>query len=163
MQPVRPHNDPAEGQRCEGGVGRNPMDVKRINLDYDEPGLLEKLALSIAVLSKHKLDIIAALEYGGGKHDFDAVVSQVVRGDAHLYPLPNSVIIAEIIRGSRDIYHIFVAAGDLNEILSVNEFMKEQARANYCDVLGMSGRLGWKRPLRDLGWAEKSLYMETPI
>lgn len=139
------------------------MDVKPIILDDEQPGLLEKLAISVALLHKFKVDIINALEYGSGKHDFDAVVSQVIRGDAHLYPLPNSVIIAEIIRGSKDIYHIFVAAGDLTEILAANEFMKEQARSNYCEVLGMSGRRGWARKLQELGWSERTVYMETPI
>lgn len=140
------------------------LDPKCIGYDYKEPGLLEKLALSLATLSKHKVDILDALEYAGGKRDFDVLVSQVVRGEAHLYPLPNSVVIAEIIRGAgKDIYHLFVVAGDLDEILAADGFLREQARANYCDVLALSGRRGWVRALKDTTWAEKSVYMETEI
>lgn len=142
------------------------MDVELtpIGFEYDCPGLLEKLALSLSILAKHKVDILKALEYAGGKRDFDALVAQVVRGEVHLYPLPNSVIMAEIIRGAgKDIYHLFVVAGDLDEILAADEFLREQARANYCDVLALSGRRGWVKALRDTTWKEKSVYMETEI
>ena len=48
--------------------------------------------------------------------------------------------------------NIFLAGGELDQILDMDADVKAWAKDQGCTVAQMSGRLGWKKPLAPLGW-----------
>ena len=46
---------------------------------------------------------------------------------------------------------MFLAGGDLDQILDMNDDVKIWAKSHGCEAAMMSGRLGWKKPLEPLG------------
>ena len=95
----------------------------------------------------------AALEYGGGTHTFDDIVKGVQEGRMQLWPAPRGCIVTEIVVYPRvKAINIFLAGGELDQILDMDEDVKAWARDQGCTQAHMSGRLGWKKPLAPLGW-----------
>lgn len=107
-------------------------------------------------LKKHRVDIEKALSYGGNSHSFDHIVGQVLQGRLHFYPLPNSFIIMEVINSPNfSVYHAFLAGGNLEEITDFQETLVKNAKQLECKALSMSGRRGWEKALKPLGWQHK--------
>ena len=95
----------------------------------------------------------AALEYGGGTHTFDDIVKGVQEGRMQLWPAPRGCIVTEIVVYPRvKAINIFLAGGELDQILDMDADVKAWAKAQGCTIAQMSGRLGWKKPLAPLGW-----------
>lgn len=97
--------------------------------------------------------IEAALEYSGGTHSFDDIVQGIAECRMQLWPAPRGCIVSEIVVYPRKkVINIFLAGGELDQILDMDADVKEWAKAQGCTGAQMSGRLGWKKPLKPLGW-----------
>ena len=48
--------------------------------------------------------------------------------------------------------NIFLAGGELEQILDMNDDVKKWAAQHGCTAATMSGRIGWKKPLEPLNW-----------
>ena len=97
--------------------------------------------------------IEAALEYSGGTHIFEDVVSNIAQGTMQLWPAPRGCIVTEIVVYPRKkVLNIFLAGGELDQILDMNDDITAWAKLNGCTAGTMSGRMGWKKPLEKLGW-----------
>ena len=97
--------------------------------------------------------IEAALVYTGGTHHFDDIVKNIALGTMQLWPSPRGCIVTEIVVYPRKkVLNIFLAGGELDQILEMNDDVKAWAEANGCTAATMAGRIGWKKPLAEYGW-----------
>lgn len=97
--------------------------------------------------------IEAALEYTGGTHEFDDVVKNIAQGTMQLWPSPRGCIVTEIVVYPRKkVLNVFLAGGELDQILEMDHDVKAWAKANGCTAATMAGRMGWKKPLIPLNW-----------
>ena len=97
--------------------------------------------------------IEAALEYSGGTHDFGDIVDGLSKGHLQLWPTPKGCIVTEIVVYPRKrVLNVFLGGGELDQILDMHDDVIEWAKAQGCSALTMSGRFGWKKPLKAHGW-----------
>lgn len=97
--------------------------------------------------------IEAALEYSGGTHNFDDVEAGLALGKMQLWPAPKGCIVTEIVVYPRKkVLNIFLAGGELDQILDMDNDVKNWAKQHGCTAATMSGRMGWKKPLAPLDW-----------
>ena len=97
--------------------------------------------------------IEAALEYSGGTHEFEDIVKNIAESKMQLWPAERGCIVTEIVVYPRKkVINIFLAGGELDQILDMDEDVKAWAKEHGCTGATMAGRLGWKKPLASLGW-----------
>lgn len=97
----------------------------------------------------------AALAYTKGTHTIDDIWEGVVAGRYHFWPGEKSGIITDIeIYPQRRVMHIFLAGGDLEELLEMEKSIEEFAKTIGCNSLSISGRRGWLRVFKTDGWEE---------
>lgn len=98
--------------------------------------------------------IEAALEYSGGTHDFEDVVNQVKQGILQFWPAPDACAVTEILKyPKKKVLHIFLAGGNMETIVAMNESAEHFAKLNDCTGISVSGRLGWTKILNKKGYA----------
>ena len=96
-----------------------------------------------------------ALEYTKGTHTLDDIWNGVVRGDFQFWPGDKSAIITEIqIYPQTKVMHIFLAGGDLEELLQMEKSVRAYAQTIGCNSMSISGRRGWLRIFERDGWKE---------
>ena len=101
--------------------------------------------------------IEAALEYSGGTHNFEDVVDGIVDGNMQLWPSPRGCIVTEIVVYPRKkVLNVFLGGGELDQLLDMHNDVTAWAKSYGCDTLMITGRFGWKKPLKAHGW--KPLY-----
>jgi hypothetical protein len=117
-------------------------------------------------LRRHETRIRAALEHAPGfTHSFDDVVVGVLRYQYRLWSWEKSCIISEIKAypsGQRH-YHLWLGAGDLDELLAAHDEVFEAARKDKCSHLTLTGRRGWERPLVKHGWSPLLVTFEREV
>ena len=97
--------------------------------------------------------IEAALEYTGGTHEWDDIVESIAKGTMQLWAAPRGCIVTEIVIYPRKkVLNIFLAGGELDQILDMDNDVKKWAEHYGCTAATMSGRMGWKKPLAPLNW-----------
>lgn len=97
----------------------------------------------------------AALDAGGNTHTIADVFDAVAAGRMQFWPAPRGCAITEIIAYPRKkVLHIFLAGGEMDQIVDMDGSATEFARANGCDGMSICGRRGWARVLKDNGWEE---------
>tara|TARA_B100000575_G_C23143794_1_gene666969 strand:- start:1635 stop:2006 length:372 start_codon:yes stop_codon:yes gene_type:complete len=111
------------------------------------------LDMPVNELERCKPWIEAALEYSGGTHTFDDVKENIIKGIMQLWPSPRGCIVTEIVIYPRKrVLNVFLAGGELDQILDMDSDVKAWAKAQGCVEARMSGRVGWQKPLKSLGW-----------
>lgn len=100
--------------------------------------------------------IEAALEYAGGSHTIEDVERGILAGRFALVPLERSALVLERVDYPQyRALHVFLAGGELSEIKAYFDHqLPEIARANGCKKMTISGRRGWVRALKDIGFSE---------
>ena len=94
--------------------------------------------------------ISEALAYSGGTHSMEDVFGAVALGDAQLHPLEKSCIITAIVDyPQRSVCRIWLAGGELNELIEAEKSIAIWAKSLGCDAMEINGRMGWKRQLKD--------------
>jgi len=97
--------------------------------------------------------IEAALEYANGTHIYQDIVDAVAVGNMQLWPSTRGCIVTEIVVYPRKkVLNVFLAGGDLDQILDMNDAVAAWALAQGCESATMTGRFGWKKPLMAEGW-----------
>lgn len=87
-----------------------------------------------------------ALEYCNGTHDLQDVADQIYRGELQLWPANETALVSQIITyPKRKAIHIFLAGGNIDELINMEESVFTWAKMQGCDLLTFSGRLGWSR------------------
>lgn len=116
------------------------MDYERYrNFDGTMPEWAEKF-------KDYEKYVTDALEYCNGTHDLQDVADQIAAGDLQFWPANETVLITQLIQyPKRKSIHIFLAGGNIDEIVRMEEDVFAWARENGCDLLTFCGRLGWGR------------------
>ena len=104
-------------------------------------------------LEKCRPWIEAALVYTGGTHEWDDIVDSIAKGTMQLWAADRGCIVTEIVVYPRKkVLNIFLAGGELDQILDMDNDVKKWAEQHGCSAATMSGRIGWKKPLAPLDW-----------
>lgn len=99
--------------------------------------------------------IEAALEYSGGTHDFDDIVRMVKANILQFWPASDACAITEIIEyPKKKVLHIFLAGGNMETIVDMNESAEYFAKLNGCTGMSIAGRRGWSKVLSKKGYKE---------
>ena len=94
-----------------------------------------------------------ALEYCNGTHIFEDVVKAIAESRMQLWPAPRGCMVTEIVVYPRKkVLNIFLAGGELDQLLDMNEDITAWAKAQGCTGGTMIGRVGWKKVLEPMGW-----------
>lgn len=97
----------------------------------------------------------AALEYTKGTHSINNIWDGVVKGDFQFWPGEKSAIITEIqLYPNKRVLHVFLAGGDLDELLEMEKSVEVYAKTIGCNSMSISGRRGWVRIFENDGWKE---------
>lgn len=92
--------------------------------------------------------LTAALSRSDDDWTLEAVIAEVEAGRAHLWPGERS---AGVTSGGRDL-RIWLAGGDLRELLRMQESVEAWARAMGFASLSIVGRPGWDRIMKARGY-----------
>jgi hypothetical protein len=120
--------------------------------------------INMVNLEDYREQIDSALAYSGGTHDFDDVARGVISAKMQLWPARNSCAITEIIcYPKKKVLHVFLAAGDKQELVGMIESAEAWGKTQGCESITMSGRHGWLRVLGKEGWKSVLTVMEKSI
>ena len=105
-----------------------------------------------------------ALARAGGTHTYEDVLQSISVGDMFFWPASKSCMVTEIVQYPRlRALHVFLAAGDLAEIKNMESSLISFAKSLKCSALSMSGRKGWTKALKELGWQESHITLVREI
>ena len=108
--------------------------------------------------------IQSALDEGGNTHDFSDIVDGVISGHMQLWPAPKGCAVTEIVIYPRKkVLHIFLAAGELKQILQMEKDAIKWGKSQGCEAVSLSGRFGWKKVLKDYGWQPQMIVLGKEI
>ena len=108
--------------------------------------------------------IQSALDEGGNTHSFEDIVRGVAQGHYQFWPADRCCAITEVVEyPNRKSLHIFLAAGDKEQIKDMNASAEEFARAIGCDSMSIAGRRGWVRELKRYGYFELLTTVVKPL
>lgn len=108
--------------------------------------------------------IESALEYSGGTHVFEDVKRSILAGKMQIWPAQRGVAITEIIEyPKKRVLHVFLAAGEMDQITDMIESAAQWGRTQGCTSLTLSGRKGWERVLDRYGFKPVMVVMEREI
>lgn len=90
-----------------------------------------------------------------GSHSFDDVVQAIFDGSMQFWPAPRGCAVTEIIQyPKKKVLHIFLAGGEMDQIVDMDSSAVEFARLNGCTAMSIAGRRGWAKVLKDKGYEE---------
>jgi len=99
--------------------------------------------------------IEAALEYSGGTHEWSDIVDGIHSLRYQFWPAERGCAVTEIILfPKKKIFHVFLAGGEMDQIVDMNDSAAQFAKAQGCDGMSIAGRKGWSRVLKNEGWTE---------
>lgn len=81
----------------------------------------------------------------------DEVAARVLSGTAQLWLGERSAIVTEVIHDPRSV-HVWVAGGELRDLLSLIPGLAAWARTMGCKGATINGRKGWARVLKSYGF-----------
>jgi len=105
-----------------------------------------------------------ALEYSGGTHEWEDIAEGVHSTRMQLWANERGAAITEILEYPRKrVLNVFLAGGDMDQILEMLDSAKAWGAQQGCDAIMMSGRKGWLRVLNKHGWEERFSTMASEI
>lgn len=106
-----------------------------------------------------------AVAYTGGSHTIADIAEMVQDGRLQFWPALRSVVVTEIMQAPQTrSLHIFLAAGDIQELEMMLPTMERFAKDNSCTSITMAGRPGWARSfLKQRGFSPKYLVMAKDL
>ena len=108
--------------------------------------------------------IESALAYSGGTHEYRDIVDGVLEGRMQLWAGDSGCAVTEIsVYPKKKVLHVFLAAGDMDQIIDFQDSAIQFAKMNGCDSMTIAGRSGWKRVLDKHDWREQFVVLEREI
>lgn len=115
-------------------------------------------------IEDYRKHIEPALAYSGGTHDWQDIVEGVASSKMQLWCNEDAAAITELVCYPRKkVLNVFLAGGDMTQLLEMLESAKAWAKLEGCDGIMMSGRRGWLRVLKDHGWSDQFATMASPV
>lgn len=100
-------------------------------------------------------DVEAALARSGGDWTAQRVLEEVTSHRAQFWPGQRSCAVTQVHEyGDRSALRIWLAAGDMDELLVMLESAEAWALNQGWDEIEVEGRKGWKRVLTPFGFRE---------
>lgn len=97
-------------------------------------------------------------------HTMEDVWHGIASGRFQFWPLENSIIITDITEYPRcKVLTVFIAAGDMDEILSMDPVLVQFARKTGCRFVEVTGRKGWERVLGRIGYKPMCPYLRKEV
>lgn len=128
------------------------------------PSLAETWTALLGEMEERKEHIENALKHCRGSHTYDDIVYMVMSNTLKWWCLPNSFMVTEIGTYPRcKMLHVFLAGGNLEEILATQDDLIAHAQENDCSKVTLSGRYGWKKPLFAQGWEKPSMSIALEV
>jgi hypothetical protein len=108
--------------------------------------------------------LLNALEYSDGTHSLEDVAMALDKDEMQLWPGINTAIVTEILEfPQKKIIHVFLAAGDMNEVIRILPYIEKHGKKEGCEELSMIGRKGWERVMDKIYKLETKVYLSTEI
>jgi len=105
-----------------------------------------------------------ALDLAGNTHTIDDIAAAVRAGTMQAFHNDGALVITEIVEYPRaKAINIFVACGDLNDVMSLQPTIDDFAKQHGCTSMHMRGRKGWRKALPAFGWSESMVSFERTI
>ena len=117
------------------------------------------------MMQSHRIaQLQAALTKSGDRADIEEVLYDLERGHAQQWNTLNSTAITQIVdyKTYRSL-NIWLAGGDLDEILDMLPDAEEFAKDHGCSLIEITGRRGWKRALRPFGFKEEAVVLTKEL
>lgn len=119
---------------------------------------------TLSQLQRCRAWIEAALAYSGGTHEYKDIVDGVLSGHMQLWAGDSGCAVTEVsVYPKKKVLHVFLAAGDMNQIIDFQESAISFAKMNGCNSMTIAGRSGWKRVLDKHDWHEQFVVLEREI
>lgn len=119
----------------------------------EQQDLLEKLEKELV---RCRFWIESALAYSGGTHSYEDICAGIMSGHMQLWSGESGCAVTEItVYPKRKFLHVFLAGGDMDQILDFEKSAEIFAKECGCDGMTLAGRKGWARVHRDRGWEEQ--------
>ena len=98
--------------------------------------------------SRHREQLLKALEVSEGFYCERDIVDGLILGDYRFFEGERSAIVANVHEYPRcKSVNIFLAAGELDELIAMEKDVIEWGRAQGCDRVEWAGRRGWLKKL----------------
>jgi hypothetical protein len=95
--------------------------------------------------------LLPALEPEDG--DEAGLVTDLISGRARLWPGERAALVTQCLNEHEGAcLHVWLAGGDLSDILAMRPGIEAWARAQGCVAVTLDGRKGWTRALRGFGY-----------
>jgi hypothetical protein len=105
-----------------------------------------------------------ALEHSDGTHNMADIRAGVANGHYHLWPGKHCASVTEVLQfPRRRVLNVFLSGGDLEEILIMERDFCSWGRYLGCDGIMMTGRDGWQRKLKNLGWRKQAIVLAKSL
>jgi len=105
-----------------------------------------------------------ALRLAGDTHSLEDVVDALNKGRMQAFWSDNAAVITQIVQHPRKKeLNVFLAFGDLDEVMAMQPEVSEFGRQHGCDFMVMSGRLGWQKVLPNHGWMRVGVTYALPL
>jgi hypothetical protein len=120
--------------------------------------------IDVVNLEEYREWIDAALEYSGDTYNFSDVSDGVRSGHMQFWPAKKACAVTQIVLyPQKKVLHVFLAAGDLDQITDAIEAVEEWGKLQGCESITMNGRFGWQRVLNKRGWSPTMVVMERSL
>ena len=115
-------------------------------------------------LKTYKKLIEKALKYNPGTHTYEDVVNGISNQSMIFWPGKDSFIITELNKfPQKRALHIFLSAGNLDELGKMRPAIEDFASKAKCDFITIAGRPGWKRLGKQFGYKAVWTYLFKEI
>lgn len=105
--------------------------------------------------------IEAALEYNGGFYALSDIRAEVESGMMQLWPAPKGCLVTQILTfPRRKVLHILLGGGELEQLADMHKSVIMWATAQGCDCATITGRAGWERAFKHIGWTPSHKTLE---
>ena len=105
-----------------------------------------------------------ALDVAGKTHGPEDVARAVEEGRMQAWTAGDSLVVTEVLTFPKArALNVFLAVGNLDEVMSLQPALEAFGREHGCKVMRMEGRRGWAQVLPRHGWKQdkKVIYERT--
>ena len=109
--------------------------------------------MTIEHFNNNRQKIEKALRYGHDSHSIEDVRKSIINGQMQYWPGENSFIITEVaIYPQYYNLHGFLAGGETQELKKMLPELEFAAKKMGCKHTTLTGRKGWERAFKDIGY-----------
>lgn len=102
-----------------------------------------------------------ALRAGGNTHELEDILFGLETGKMQAFWNDGALVVTEIVQApARRYLHIFLAAGDMDSVMALDDKLKAFASEKGCEFGRALVRPGFEKALKAKGWKRKMIVME---